>query len=144
MENVPLWIHHDEYRSRIPERTQHAEDELLVMRESSIGIVNPTPTQRNGAVRSHNNLREVLNTGHMEKRIVTSYLSGSYARNTVIYPLDDVDIIVVIDPKAWGGGWLDPNPEAVLKSFHRAIKYRYPNSHVRMATPVRRLAAVSP
>jgi tRNA nucleotidyltransferase (CCA-adding enzyme) len=48
----------------------------------------PTTTQKNGAKRSHTYLREILKTGQMSKRIVGDYLSGSYARDTAVQPLD--------------------------------------------------------
>lgn len=97
--------------------------------------VAPTQAQQAAAVRSQNHLRDVLDSGQMQGRIVRSFLIGSYARRTAIRPLDDVDIVVVVDPSAWQrplGRLLDlaPPPERILKSFARAIKYRYPTSGV--------------
>lgn len=94
--------------------------------------IEPTPTQKAGAVRSHNHLRELLNSGQMANRIKSSYLSGSYARDTAIRPLDDVDVIFVIDPFFWVSGLAAlfdrPSPVAVLTTFAHAIRYRYPVS----------------
>lgn len=102
-----------------------------------IRSVEPTQTQKDGAKRSHNYLRDILCTGQMAARINGSYLSGSYARDTAIYPLDDVDIIFLIDPSYWGASPLwtvsrsfYPAPDKVLDSFARAIRYRYPISSV--------------
>jgi len=99
--------------------------------------IEPTQTQKDGAVRSQNYLRDILNTGQMASRIERSYLSGSYARDTAIYPLDDVDIIFVINPSCWPksfntflGSGTFPSPTAVLDSFANAIRYRYPISSV--------------
>jgi hypothetical protein len=95
--------------------------------------VEPTPTQKSGAQRSHNYLRSLLNSGQMAGRIATSYLSGSYARDTAIRPLDDVDIVFDLVPNAYPAHGLlaeMPNPEQVLESFARAIRYRYPVSSV--------------
>jgi hypothetical protein len=92
--------------------------------------VEPTATQKDGAARSQNNLRDLLNTGQMANRIQRSYLSGSYARDTAVYPLDDVDIIFVIYPSAWVSPLFDPVPSTVLDSFANAIRYRYPVSSV--------------
>ena len=108
-------------------------DDLL---NDCLAKAEPTPTQKEGARRSQNHLRDLLSTGNMEKRIITSYLSGSYSRDTAIRPLSDVDIIVVIDPSHWRDmldEWfnLNPSPEAVLASFERAIRYRYPESSIR-------------
>jgi hypothetical protein len=76
----------------------------------------------------------LLDTGQMANRIRDSYLSGSYARDTAIKPLDDVDIIFEIDPEPWRQGLFDfgllPPPERVLDSFANATRYRYPISSV--------------
>lgn len=100
--------------------------------------IEPTATQKDGAKRSHNYLREVLATGQMEKRIVDSYLSGSYPRDTAIQPLDDVDLIFVINPKEWFSNYFDelfstyPEPQFVLNTFLGAIRYRYKDSSLRL------------
>jgi hypothetical protein len=90
--------------------------------------IEPTATQRAGAERSHNYLRDILCTGNMEARIENSYLSGSYARYTAVYPLDDVDIIFLINPNHWE----NPTPEAVLRTFERAVRRRYDESSLRI------------
>lgn len=103
--------------------------------------VEPTLTQKIGAARSHRHLRDILCTGQMAARISKTYLSGSYKRDTAIYPLDDVDIIFVIDPSQWRrpvslartilfGSSTYPSPASVLESFANAIRYRYPDSSV--------------
>lgn len=95
--------------------------------------VEPSPAQKDGAARSHNYLRDVLCTGNMEVRIRQTYLSGSYARHTAIFPLDDVDIIFEIDPSHWRTAFLAryPAPAEVLRTFANAIRYRYDASSVR-------------
>src|ERR1051325_5636005 len=99
--------------------------------------IEPTPTQKSGAARSQNYLRQVLNSGAMAARIEGSYLSGSYARGTAIHPLDDVDIIFMVNPSYWRksfsllfGSSDYPAPDTILKSFARAIRYRYQVSSV--------------
>ena len=96
--------------------------------------IEPTQTQKAGAQRSHNYLRNVLCTGNFAKRVKTSYLSGSYARDTAIAPLYDVDVVFVIFPDAWEKEWLAtrPSPETVLQSFASAVRYRYRDSPVRV------------
>jgi hypothetical protein len=95
--------------------------------------IEPSPTQKQGAVRSHNYLRDVLCTGQYANRIKHSYLSGSYARDTAIAPLDDVDIIFVINPLMWETGIFSskPPPATILRSFANAVRRRYPDSSVR-------------
>jgi len=94
----------------------------------------PTPEQKDGAVRSHHYLRERLEEKRIGSRILDHYLSGSYARDTAIQPLDDVDIIFVVDPTFWGRSMLSsrPSPEAVLRTFQGAIRYRYQESSLRL------------
>lgn len=100
--------------------------------------IEPTNAQKEGARRSHNYFRDLLNQGSMARKVADSYLSGSYPRDTAIRPLDDVDIIFMIDPDAWpknGFGFLfseHPDPEAVLKTFANAIRYRYEGSSLRI------------
>lgn len=96
--------------------------------------IEPTATQKDGAQRSHWYLRDLLNTGQMAARIRGSYLSGSYARDTAIRPLDDVDIIFEIDPSHWSRGLFAfnsmPSPDGVLESFAAAVRRRYAVSSV--------------
>jgi hypothetical protein len=97
-----------------------------------IASVEPSVAQKAGASRSHNHLRELMDLGRFGSGIVDSYLSGSYARDTAIAPIDDVDIIFVIDPRARADGmWSRPTPDRVLETFAAAIRYRYPDSSVR-------------
>lgn len=99
-----------------------------------VSQIEPTAAQKEGAKRSHSYLRDILCTGQMGRRITNDYLSGSYSRDTAIRPLDDVDIIFLIDPAKWSTGLLSflsrPEPEKVLDSFANAIRYRYPVSSV--------------
>ncbi len=94
--------------------------------------IEPTPSQKNGARRSHTHLRELLRTGPMGNRIINTFLSGSYVRETAIQPLDDVDVIVEVDPSHWDCGLFSslPPPEKLLDSFAGAIRRRYPTSSV--------------
>lgn len=94
--------------------------------------IEPTSAQKRSASRSHNYLRDLLDTGEFGSRILDSYLSGSYARDTAISPIDDVDIVVVIDPEGWPRRLWNghPDPDRILQSFARAIRYRYPLSKV--------------
>lgn len=114
---------------------QSCEDQLIELLKQ----IEPTSAQKDGGRRSHTFLRDILRTGNMANRVVDSYLSGSYARDTAVRPLEDVDIIFVIDPARWPqNGFrliLDddyPRPEAVLKTFMNAIRYRYQDSSLRL------------
>lgn len=92
----------------------------------------PTLAQKTAAARSENFLRDLLHGSKLP--IVDSYLSGSYARDTALRPIDDVDIIFLVEPGYWQrNSWFGiekPNPKDVLEAFARAIRYRYQESPV--------------
>lgn len=91
----------------------------------------PSATRKRFAQSAHKQVRTKLATKRFQDRISDTFLIGSYARNTAIYPLDDVDVVVVIDPGRWpaehrtllGFGQLDP--EKVLLSFQRVLQERF-------------------
>ena len=99
---------------------------------SLVRSIEPSPAQKSAASRSHTYLRDVLGTGQFGNRILDSYLSGSYARSTAISPIDDVDIVIVVDPDGWRASFWGCNPEPgrILQSFASAIRYRYQQSSV--------------
>jgi len=83
--------------------------------------VSPPPTQMEAARRSHNALRQyLLNDPYFGGMIHTTFLNGSYARNTVIRPIKDVDIIVVV-----ARDWLSATPAAAMESLRRKLAQRY-------------------
>lgn len=64
--------------------------------------VNITLTQIRQGSTSHNYVREILaNKSDRDTRfpwlVPGDFLSGSYARGTKVYPLDDIDVMVVLD-----------------------------------------------
>lgn len=97
-----------------------------------VSQLEPSPAKKSAARASHQYLRSMMSTGGLGDRIVDSYLSGSYARNTAVHPLRDVDVIFLIDASKWPGGgllgWGRPNPSTVLHSFADALRYRYSRS----------------
>lgn len=96
--------------------------------------IEPRAAQKAAASRSQNHLRTLLESGQFGNRILDAYLSGSYARDTALAPIDDVDIVVVVDPAGWPRQFWSatPEPDQILDSFARAIRYRYPNSSVHL------------
>lgn len=89
----------------------------------------PTAVQKEAASRSYNYLVRLLSQRAFGERIVKPYLSGSYRRNTAVRPIQDIDVIFVIDPDQWPRamfGFADkPNPSVVLKSFARVLRDEY-------------------
>src|SRR5689334_3706049 len=100
-------------------------------------LVAATPAQREAAAASRNYLLEQLNTGNMERRLVDDFMIGSYARHTALAPLDDIDLVFVIDPTYWQAGYWSvlgqrPSPDKVLESFATALRRRYKQTSVRL------------
>lgn len=101
--------------------------------ESARAKLEPTQADRNAISRSQRHLRMLLSDGRFGGRILDSFLHGSYARRTAIRPIDDVDIILLIDPEAWPPVFMSsyPDPATVIDSLRRAVVYRYKLSSVR-------------
>ena len=94
-----------------------------------VARIEPTERQKDGARRSHAYLRDKLDSGQMANCIIDSYLSGSYARDTAIAPLDDVDVVFLINPEHWQSQFdamfgFRPSPSKVLDTFATAIRRR--------------------
>jgi len=64
----------------------------------------------------------------------TTFLSGSYSRNTAIRPLHDIDLFVVMGETAPPGGYSTSSEsitaESVLKQVRKALKDQWPNKEL--------------
>jgi len=100
---------------------------------SFVSQIEPTQAQKEAASRSHNFLRSILRQGPLANRISQDYLSGSYARDTAVRPIDDVDVVFVLVPERWQSpyniGSLQ-SPHSILEEFAAAIRPKYPVSAV--------------
>ncbi|MBP6929679.1 MAG: hypothetical protein KBB77_01955 [Candidatus Moranbacteria bacterium] len=135
---------------------QSAFEKLL----SKIGV---SQAQRSQGSTSHGYIRKLLNNKWQNDPLfpwLTSgdFLSGSYARGTKIYPLDDIDVMMVIDgtglfvfekgqrinAEVRGGGAVGSpvsqytygtqgliSSKRILEAFRDAIQESYPNSNIR-------------
>ena len=81
-----------------------------------------TPNQRDDAKRQHVYLRTQLQQQMSTKEV---FLSGSFARKTAIRPLNDIDIVAVLDPAHHGG--VDKRPLACLRELQGVLDRLYPN-----------------
>lgn len=64
--------------------------------------------------------------------VAASYLTGSYRRNTQIFPLNDIDVLLVLDRDEYESLWNDPYNGVVemLDLVERALRAAYPNSEI--------------
>lgn len=80
--------------------------------------IQPTRSSRERAVQLHTTLTERLSSDrHFKDWYHSSFLYGSYRRNTAIQPIKDVDVCVVLN--------INPNehqPEAVVRRVRRALE----------------------
>ncbi|MBD2097406.1 hypothetical protein H6F90_20110 [Trichocoleus sp. FACHB-591] len=80
--------------------------------------IQPTRSSRERAVQLHTTLTKRLSSDrHFKDWYHSSFLYGSYRRNTAIQPIKDVDVCVVLN--------INPNehqPEAVVRRIRRALE----------------------
>lgn len=137
----------------------HVHSALVELIGSEVSLNAPRISQ---AATSHNYIRELLKNKHQTMPgfprllVEADFLSGSYARGTKNHPLDDIDVMMVIDGTglfAWSKGQLldadvngtgeynNPvmqhldsrsvlNSKKVLQLFHDALKKSHPSSKI--------------
>lgn len=124
--------------------------------------INISPTQISQGSKSHTYIRDLLDNKWQTKDsfpwiVEGDFLSGSYARGTKIYPLDDIDIMIVLDGHGLvpisGGAYIDAEVRgsgiagspiskhfdtnglvssvSVLEVFRDALKDTFPNSEIK-------------
>jgi hypothetical protein len=93
----------------------------------------PTEQQRADATTKHTGVRDCLNRTLW---VETAFLTGSYARRTIIRPPNDIDLFVVLDYskhsdlyQQWNGVQLS------LEKFHSQLKNCYPDTPIRKDLP---------
>ncbi|HRI06767.1 MAG TPA: hypothetical protein PKW35_03065 [Nannocystaceae bacterium] len=80
-----------------------------------------TESESAEAIRQHTFLREGLQE---QLDVAQNFLSGSYARNTAIRPLNDIDVFLVLVPTATLNR--SSTPEEVLEAVRDALEATYP------------------
>lgn len=84
-------------------------------------------SQMAAAQRSNGALRDFLGRdAYFGGLTLDSFLNGSYARRTVIRPIKDVDIIVVVD-----ADWMQGDPSRAMEALRRKLAQRYPDWRTR-------------
>ena len=82
-----------------------------------IGNITVTDKQEDTIDASYNNLEKHLKDDDCNLAIKEVFLNGSYIRDTMIKPLDDIDVFAVIDKDDYNDNGNRPNPQTVLTKF---------------------------
>ena len=93
-----------------------------------ISNLNPTEKQRQLIQTTRNTIDNVLandNRIFLVTQQQSSFLTGSYKRNTIIRPLDDIDLYVRVH---YGKHAENKSPLAILRLMTGALRKRYPNN----------------
>lgn len=90
---------------------------LLQSIDKFIENITVTNRQQDNIEASFNNLKTNLMKDESNLFVKEVFLNGSYERDTIIKPLDDIDLFAVIDKDDYVDNGLDPNPQSVLTKF---------------------------
>ena len=90
---------------------------LLQSIDKFIDNITVTDRQEDNIDASFNNLKTNLMKDDSNLSVKEVFLNGSYERDTIVRPLDDIDLFAVIDPADYAENGLDPNPQSVLTKF---------------------------
>jgi hypothetical protein len=99
----------------------------------------PSELQRADAATKQTGVRDCL-SGKLW--VETSFLTGSYARRTIIRPPNDIDLFVVLDYSKHGTDYYLANDAAqrILDQYHSVLKDCYPQTPIRKDHPAIHLA----
>lgn len=90
---------------------------LLQSINKFIDNITVTDRQEDNIDASFNNLKTHLMSDDSSLSVKEVFLNGSYERDTIIKPLDDIDLFAVIDQTDYEENGQDPNPQSVLTKF---------------------------
>jgi hypothetical protein len=94
---------------------------LLQSIDKFIENITVTDRQEENIDASFNNLKTNLMKEDSNLSVKEVFLNGSYERDTIIRPLDDIDLFAVIDQTDYEENGLDPNPQSVLTKFKKYL-----------------------
>lgn len=90
---------------------------LLQSVDKFIDNISVTDRQEDNIDASFNNLKDFLLDKESGLSVRDVFLNGSYARDTIIRPLDDIDLFAVIDISDYSDNGAAPKPQTVLTKF---------------------------
>lgn len=93
--------------------------------------IEPTEAQKDSIISTHTHLRQSIlqRLSYVKNTILT----GSYKRKTMIRPLNDVDIFVLLNYEA--NNYHNPTPQTVLSRLKDDLKLSYPNTFIKQDKP---------
>lgn len=107
-----------------------ANKSILEEFEKFSSKIEPTEKETNAISASQNKMREILKNS-TEISLVDSFLTGSYARQTMIRPLKDVDFLVQMHY----GAHKNDNSVQLLNKVRRVLSKAYPSTPIRIILP---------
>lgn len=88
---------------------------LLQCIDSLIDNISVTDRQEENIKNSVSNIENHLNNSENDLNIDSTFLNGSYERDTIIRPLDDIDIFAILNREDWEDEFHHlPSPQKVL------------------------------
>ncbi|BBQ06095.1 SMODS domain-containing nucleotidyltransferase [Elizabethkingia anophelis] len=96
---------------------------ILQSIQSLVDNITVTDKQEENISSSVNNISSTLNDDDNTLNLKETFLNGSYERDTIIRPLDDIDIFAVLDQEEWvdENGNL-PSPQSVLTKIKNFLE----------------------
>lgn len=93
--------------------------------------IEPTENERGKIITTHNHLRQ--NILQKLPYVKNTILTGSYKRKTIIRPMNDVDIFVILNYQP--GAYNNPTPQSILNRLKRDLLSTYPNTKIKQDKP---------
>jgi hypothetical protein len=109
---------------------ERAQQSILEKFEKFRSRIEPTEKEKNAISASQNKMRKILKNS-TEISVVNSFLTGSYARQTMIRPLKDVDFLVQMNYAVHK----NDNSIQLLRKVRRVISKAYPSTPITITTP---------
>ena len=100
--------------------TQEIKHYYMTVKEAAekfIENISVTDKQTEVIEGAFNNIESNLEKEEANLKVKEVFLNGSYVRDTIIRPLDDIDIFAVIEKSDYSESYEWPNPQSVLTKF---------------------------
>lgn len=109
---------------------ERAKQSILEEFEKFRSKIEPTEKEKRSISESHNKMRNILQNS-TEISVVDSFLTGSYARQTMIKPLKDVDFLVQVNY----GVHKNDNSLQLLNKVRKVLSKAYPSTPITITLP---------